>query len=77
MLRLKSRLVMRWTEEEKELTLKLAQVEGLEEISDAVRLAIKEALEKRGIGVPANAFTEKPEGRPKEDRQPSLKVLAV
>jgi hypothetical protein len=57
---------IRITDEERELLDKLAEAEGLE-VTNAIRLAIKEALEKRGIPVPDTAFGKKQEGRPKED----------
>jgi hypothetical protein len=57
---------IRYTDEERELLEKLAELEGLE-ITNAIRLAIKEALEKRGISVPDTAFGRKQEGRPKPD----------
>ena len=57
---------IRYTEEERTLLEKLAELEGVE-ITNAVRLAVKEALEKRGIHVPDSAFGKKQEGRPKEE----------
>jgi hypothetical protein len=62
---------IRLTDEERELIDKLAEVEGLE-ATNAIRLAVKEALEKRDIFVPDTAFGKKQEGRPKEEPQPML-----
>jgi hypothetical protein len=66
------RLIFRCDEQEQQLIKELADLEGLGEISNAIRLALREALEKRGIAVPANAFTKKQEGRPKESQRPML-----
>lgn len=67
---------IRYTDVERELLEMLAEAEGLE-ITNAVRLAIKEALEKRGIPVPDEAFGKKQEGRPKDNLQPVLNQLEV
>ncbi|HVW99319.1 MAG TPA: hypothetical protein VHA52_02605 [Candidatus Babeliaceae bacterium] len=57
---------IRLTDEERELIDELANSLGVE-ATNAIRLAIKEALEKRGIPVPIGAFEKKQEGRPKDD----------
>lgn len=58
---------IRYTEEERTLLEQLAELEGIE-ITNAVRLAVKEALEKRGVSVPETAFGKKQEGRPKDEK---------
>lgn len=58
----------RYSDEEKKLLDVLADKMGVDEITAAIRLAIREALEKRLVDVPAGVFGgKKTEGRPKEN----------
>lgn len=63
---------VRYTDEEWELVGKLADLMGVVELSNAVRQAVKEALEIRGVKVPETAFGKKQEGRPKENPPTAL-----
>ncbi len=59
---------IRLTDEERELIDKLAKSWGLE-ATNAIRLALKKALEGEGFSVPDGVFDKKQEGRPKNDPQ--------